>query len=239
MSMSDQWMTIDLGPHILAIQSFGGSSPAPYGVFNLGFHVGDQDLRVIENRLQLKARFGTPVYFPEQVHGNRVIEFNGDEQLIQADAVVTKMIDRPVGILTADCLPVLFASQGQVGVAHVGWKGLVSGVLENTLATFPEAGHVTAWLGPCIGPSAFEVGPEVVDAFVSREPCWTRYFRPSGRCDHYFADLKSIALEVLENMQVGSIKQLDECTYTESSRWYSYRRDGVSGRMATCIMLTE
>lgn len=239
MSTSDQWMAVDLGPRVFALQTFGGALPKPYGGFNLGLHVGDQNTTVLENRRQLKATFGTSVYFPKQVHGNRVIEFTGADQLIHADAVVTKMVDRPIGILTADCLPVLFASHSQIGVAHAGWKGLVSGVLENTLATFSEVQNVTAWLGPCIGPSAFEVGPEVVDAFVSREQCWIRHFRTAGRPGHYLADLKSIAFDVLENMQIGSIQKIDGCTYTESSRWYSYRRDGVSGRMATCIMLTK
>lgn len=234
--MSDNWMDVDLGPHILALQSFGGTSPAPYGLFNLGLHVGDQRAPVAANRRQLEVFFGAPVYFPEQVHGNQVFEFTGGGHPIQADAVITKMVGKPIGILAADCLPVLFASDTQIGVAHAGWRGLVSGVLENTLARFSEVRNVTAWLGPCIGPLAFEVGSEVLEAFVSQQACWIHHFKPSGRPDHYFADLKSIAFDILENMQVDSIKQVGGCTYTESSRWYSFRRDRVSGRMATCIM---
>ena len=115
----------------------------------------------------------------------------------------------------------------------------MSGVLERTLKEFPDPAKVHVWLGPCIGQDAFEVGPEVVDAFVFKNSDWGRHFESVSGSDRSIADLRGIASDLLENLGVVTIKELDVCTYSDSKHWYSYRRSGVTGRMASCIMRTE
>ena len=236
--MSDPWFEIECGPKVLALQTTCDPEPLPYGSFNLGLHVGDDEVSVTKNRARLSSRFGREVYFPEQVHGTRVIHVHRDSPMASADAVVTDELNCPIGIMAADCLPVLFASQELVGAAHAGWRGLVAGVLERTLEEFPDPSKVRAWLGPCIGPNAFEVGPEVVDAFVSKNSSWTRFFKSVRDTDRSIADLTGIAFDLLESRGVGTIETVASCTYSDSMRWYSYRRSGITGRMASCIMRT-
>ncbi len=237
--MSDPWLEIDFGPNVQAIQTICRSEPGPYGSFNLGLHVGDDMGSVVTNRARLAQRFGREVYFPEQVHGFDVICVDQESLVVAADAVVTDQLLCPIGVTTADCLPVLFASQDLIGVAHAGWRGLVSGVLERTLQEFPNPAKVRVWLGPCIGRDAFEVGPEVVDAFVSKNADWGRYFKSVGDSDRSMADLQGIAYDVLENLGVVTTERFDACTYSDPTQWYSYRRSGLTGRMASCIMRTE
>jgi YfiH family protein len=237
--MSDPWFAIDINPTAVALQTTCVSQPSPYGSFNLGLHVGDDAAFVAENRDRLAGHLGHPVYFPEQVHGSDVLRVDADTDVQVADAVVTAELYRPIGILTADCLPVLFASNVLVGAAHAGWRGLVSGIVENTLAKFSHPADVSVWLGPCIGAAAFEVGPEVVDSFVSKHSHHSQYFQPVLGSDRSIGDLQAIAVDLLENLGVSVIKRIEACTYDEGERWYSYRRSGVTGRMASCIMRTE
>ncbi|HAN81184.1 MAG: hypothetical protein CMD54_05545 [Gammaproteobacteria bacterium] len=237
--MSDAWFEIDCGPTVLALQTTCDPEPAPYGSFNLGLHVGDDMSFVAKNHKYLASRFGCDVYFPQQVHGIKVVQVNRESLTTFADAVVTDQPNCPIGVMTADCLPVLFATQGLVGAAHAGWRGLASGVLENTLREFPYPSRVQVWLGPCIGPDAFEVGPDVVDAFVSKNSAWARYFEAVDGSDRSLANLRGIAADLLEDHGFKNIKGVDACTYSDSNRWYSYRRSRVTGRMASCIMLTE
>ena len=237
--MSDPWFEIDFGPTVVALQTICDPEPAPYGSFNLSLHVGDDKASVAKNREHLAGRFGCGVYFPKQVHGVDVVHVNRESSVTSADAVVTDQPNYPIGVMTADCLPVLFVTQGLVGAAHAGWRGLVSGVLENTLREFPNPSQVQVWLGPCIGPDAFEVGPDVVDAFASKNFSWTRYFEAVDGADRSFANLRGIAADILENLGVVNINGIAECTYSNSNRWYSYRRSGLTGRMASCIVLTE
>ncbi|MBU25227.1 MAG: hypothetical protein CMD99_04275 [Gammaproteobacteria bacterium] len=236
--MSDPWFEVHLGASVLALQTTCEQTPLPYGSFNLGLHVGDDEIAVVDNRQHLTTRFGSEVYFPEQVHGIKVVRVTQESEIVMADAVVTNVLNLPIGVLTADCLPVLFASDQLVGVAHAGWRGLASGVLENTLDQFANQGRVRAWLGPCIGLEAFEVGPEVLAAFLSKNPGWTEYFKYLDHSDRVFADLSRIASNILENRGVDIIERLDTCTYNDQSRWYSFRRSRVTGRMASCIMRT-
>jgi len=237
--MSDPWFAIDINPTVVALQTTCVSQPSPYGSFNLSFHVGDDAASVARNRNRLASHLGRPVYFPEQVHGVDVLRVGAGTDVQVADAVVTSEIHRPIGILTADCLPVLFASKALVGAAHAGWRGLVSGVLENTLAEFSNPAEVSVWLGPCIGVEAFEVGPEVVDTFVSKHPHYSQYFRPVSGSDRSIGDLQAIAVDLLENLGIDMVNRIQTCTYGEDERWYSYRRSGVTGRMASCIMRPE
>jgi len=234
--MPDPWFAIDINPTVMAVQTTCVSQPSPYGSFNLGFHVGDDASSVADNRDRLATHLGRPVYFPEQVHGVDVLRVAADTDVQVADAVVTSEMHHPIGILTADCLPVLFASNALVGAAHAGWRGLVSGVLENTLAEFSNPTEVSVWLGPCIGAAAFEVGPEVVDSFVFKHPRYSQYFQPVSGSDRSIGDLQAIATDLLENQGIAVIKRMQGCTYGEDERWYSYRRSGVTGRMASCIM---
>jgi len=237
--MSDAWFEIDCGPVVLALQTTCYPEPAPYGSFNLGWHVGDDKDCVAKNHERLASRFGCGVYFPEQVHGINVVRVNRESSVISGDAVVTDQPNCPIGVMTADCLPVLFATQGLVGAAHAGWRGLVSGVLENMLREFPHPSKVQVWLGPCISREAFEVGPDVVDAFMSKNSAWARYFEAVDGAGRSLANLRGIATDLLENHGFVDIKGINACTYSDSNRWYSYRRSGVTGRMASCVMLTE
>ncbi len=236
--MSDPWFSIDLGERVQAIQTHRGVSNDRYGAFNLGLHVGDEVARVQAAREQLGDYFGATPVFADQVHGVRVVEVGScDDVPGEADALVTRALNVPLGVLTADCLPVLFVGHDAVGAAHAGWRGLVSGVLEATVSALPTTGVIRAWLGPCIGPNAFEVGPEVVSAFLEWDPAASRAMRPSSRSGHAYLDLPRLAEARLNDLGVVC-QTAGACTVNEPSRWYSYRREGVTGRMASCIMRT-
>ena len=241
MSTAEPWRDVSFRRGSVALQTLRGEGAAPYGGFNVGGHVGDAWAHVEANRNRLADRFGAPVVFPTQVHGVRCIEVTSETQsdAVEADACFTGLLYQPIGILTADCLPILFASSDQVACAHAGWRGLVGGVIEATLATFNTSSHVSCWLGPSIGPSQFEVGPEVIDAFLTKQHQWRRFFRSSERAGHAYADLPGLAADILNQAGVLDIHRMDACTVSDPSLWYSYRRDGVTGRMATCIMRTE
>lgn len=234
------WRDVSWQPGSQAIQTVCGDGDRPYGGFNLGIHVGDDPAMVASNRAQLASVFGASIRFPTQVHGTACHEVMVGEatDTVQADALVTRALHIPIGILTADCLPVLFASSAQVGCAHAGWRGLVGGVLESTLDRFQDASDISCWLGPCIGARAFEVGPEVKAQFLDRDARWESFFTASERSGHALCDLKGIASDVLRRAGVRVMDSPEACTLTET-QWYSYRRDGVTGRMASCIMRTE
>ena len=226
----------------------GGCSAAPYASFNLGNHVGDREAAVATNRAQLVAALpeGAALSWLSQVHGTAVVEAACSVHTPEADAQWSRKQGIACTVLTADCLPVLLCSiHGDVvAAAHAGWRGLQAGVLEATVQamdTSPEA--LLAWLGPAIGPDAFEVGPEVREAFLSVanptslsavEAC----FRPSSaRPAHWFADLYALARIRLHTLGVTRVFGGDCCTHTDRERFYSYRRDGEIGRMASLILL--
>ncbi|MGQ7276001.1 peptidoglycan editing factor PgeF [Marinobacter sp. V034] len=220
----------------------GGSSVAPYDSFNLGDHVGDADSAVSANRALLAEALALPARafgWVSQVHGCDVASLPGQSG-ITADASVTRQAGSVCSILTADCLPVLFSdlSGEQVAAAHAGWRGLAGGVLEQTLAQFANSQDVIAWLGPAIGPAAFEVGPEVRQAFVDIDPGLDAAFVASSlNPDHYFADLYQLARMRLSAAGIAGVYGGGECTYSDRQRFYSYRRDGQTGRMASLIWL--
>ena len=236
--MSDPWLEIDCGPRVVALQTTCDPEPAPYGSFNLGLHVGDDVGAVVKNRVRLASYFGEEVYFPEQIHGINVVRVDQNSPVIAADAVVTDQLYCPIGIMTADCLPLLFASQDSIGAVHAGWRGLVSGVVERTLKIFMILPRCASGLAPALAKTHLKLGQEVVDAFVFKNSDWDRYFESVSGSDRSIADLRGIASDLLENLGVVTIKGLDICTYSDSTRWYSYRRSGVTGRMASCIMRT-
>lgn len=219
----------------------GGVSQAPWASLNLGDHVGDQPQAVAANRWQLQQALATnqPQWL-SQVHGVRVVEARAGGEVQEADACWSGTPGVVCTVLTADCLPVLFAdpSGQRVAAAHAGWRGLLNGVLEATLDCFDEPGRVQAWLGPAIGPLAFEVGPEVRAAFCEQQPEAEQAFVPSplhpGR---WLADLYQLAWQRLHRAGIGAISGGDYCTFTQRDLFFSYRRDGVTGRMASMIWL--
>lgn len=226
----------------------GGFSPAPFddgaqgGGLNLGLHVSDDPDWVRLNRAALRASLPSDPGWLTQVHGNIVLDAAGVGDAPQADASVTDQPGVVCAILTADCLPVLFCDVAGtvVGAAHAGWRGLAGGVLQNSVAAMRKkgAGEIMAWLGPAIGPRQFEVGKEVVDAFVGSNPltadAFTARSTPAGK---YMADLYQLARLVLAGQGVTQVAGGTHCTVTERDRFYSYRRDGQTGRMATLIWL--
>lgn len=219
----------------------GGVSAPPWASLNLGGHVGDQPERVEENRLKLAGQVGIPVSrfcFMDQVHGTEIAELPGNST-VKADGCVTSQARVPCLVMTADCLPVLFCNRAgtRVAAAHAGWRGLCRGVLEQAVAQFEEPAEVMAWLGPAIGPEQFEVGAEVRDAFIQRQGEAHRAFVPSPNPGHFLADLYQLARQRLTSAGVAQIHGGHWCTVTEQHRFFSFRRDCVTGRMASLIFL--
>ena len=241
------------GVRALCTTRAGGVSLPPFDSFNLGDHVRDDPAHVAANRARL-AGLTAPArpVFLQQVHGTRVLRLQADEahvaasQGAQADACLTTEPGVACTIMVADCLPVLFAhaSGRAVAAAHAGWRGLAGGVLEATVQALVDAagpGTVSAWLGPCIGPSAFEVGDEVREAFGASEEALA-CFVPQGH-GKWLADLPALARSRLQQAGVAELHGNDGtpawCTVTQASVFFSHRRDaarlGSTGRMAACI----
>lgn len=220
----------------------GGFSSAPWSSLNLGDHVGDDPESVTKNRGLLADRVSVPqsrFCFLNQVHGTDITELPLTSP-VDADGCVTTQPRVPCVIMTADCLPVLFCDRKGtcVAAAHAGWRGLCAGVLEQAVAQFEEPTEVMAWLGPAIGPRRFEVGAEVRQAFISLDPGAAEAFTPASTQGHFLADLYQLARRRLRAAGVTQIYGGDWCTFSESDRFFSYRRDGVTGRMATVIFIT-
>lgn len=236
-----------------------GASVPPYDTFNLGDHVGDDAMAVQANRNRLSAALPAAPLWLSQVHGTEVVdadqlpvEADGSDAIEGrdryastppvADAAVTTTPGRVLCIMTADCLPVvLWNDQTQaVGLAHAGWRGLAAGVLENTLAKLrrraPDRSSWRAWIGPAIGPTAFEVGDEVRQAFVDQDAGTATYFAPA-RPRKWLADLAGLAAYRLRQAGVIQVETCGLCTHARPDLFYSYRRDGATGRMATLAWL--
>jgi polyphenol oxidase len=228
----------------LSTERTGGASATPFESFNLGAHVGDSPEAVAENRLRLRtlARLpGEPVWLSQQ-HGTEVLDLDGPQDAPRAaDASFTRRAARVCAILTADCLPVLLASESGAGVAavHAGWRGLAAGVIEATVGALAlPPSSLLAWLGPGIGREHFEIGAEVRDALLRADPDADQAFvlNAQGR---YRADLATLARRRLERLGVARIYGGDACTYASGERYFSYRRDGRTGRQATLIWLEK
>jgi YfiH family protein len=227
----------------------GGTSVGRYANLNLGTHVGDAPHAVAANRQRLQETLGAQAVFLEQVHGSTMVELDGDTpDGLQADGAATGRSGLACTVMVADCLPVLLCDERgrRVAAAHAGWRGLLGvqgqGILEAAVASMgalaAESQRLMAWLGPCIGPDAFEVGDEVRAAFVAASPQAAQCFRPapSGK---WLADLPGLARQRLQALGVARTFGNDGgaawCTVTNASRFFSHRRDAVSGRMAACI----
>lgn len=218
----------------------GGCSAAPWDSLNLGDHVGDDPARVLANRARLRSGLpGEPAWL-KQVHGTRVVDAAlPSSDAIEADAAYARQAGAVCVVMTADCLPVLFCNRAGtvVAAAHAGWRGLQAGVLEATIAAMGEApGNLLAWLGPAIGPARFEVGDEVRAAFVASDPEAAQAFAPASP-GKWLADIYRLAERRLRTAGLASIHGGGLCTVSDGERYFSYRRDGVTGRMATLIWL--
>ncbi|MCD6027234.1 MAG: hypothetical protein K0R08_1753 [Solimicrobium sp.] len=232
----------------------GGVSHAPYddhfgaGGFNLADHVGDTIDNVVRNRTRLAeylSEFSSPdLQWLSQVHGTTVLNLDEKQGSLVADACISTRANVVCAVLTADCLPVLFCDRkhGVVGAAHAGWRGLAAGVLENTVFKMKQAGaypeHILAWLGPAIGPSKFEVGKEVREQFVGADTSTALAFTLNKiRPGKFYADIYKLARIRLQRAGVEQISGGQFCTFSQPDKFYSYRRDGVTGRMASLIWI--
>lgn len=223
----------------------GGRSRGPYASANLADHVGDEPAAVTANRALLRASLpGQPrLAWLQQVHGTRVVAADG-RRLATADAHTSAEPMLACTVMTADCLPVLFCNREgtRVAAAHAGWRGLVGGVLEATVAALGvEPARILAWLGPAISRECFEVGPEVRAAFTAGpgDPALIDAAFASGRGDRWMADLYQLARQRLAVAGVRAVYGGERCTFSEQERFFSYRRDGVCGRQATLIYLAD
>ena len=217
----------------------GGHSALPFSSFNLASHVGDSASAVQANRALLSHQFALPSapVWLTQVHGDRVFDIDLEQGIDpEADASMTRQAGRVCAVLTADCLPVVLCDEaGEVVAAvHAGWRGLQRGVIAATVrAMRVPAPALLAWFGPAIGPACFAVGGDVVRAFAALSHDYAACFTPTPT--GYLADIYHIARIQLQSMGVQRIWGGDCCTVTESTRWFSYRRDRETGRMATVI----
>jgi len=229
------------------------TTESPFGNFNLGLHVNDNAKQVVANRNKL-AQFinqtlqsdplnenspaETEIQWLEQVHGNAVAEITRVvNHPIVADASITRQKNIALAIMTADCLPILLSDKAgkKIAAIHGGWRPLAANIIKETLDTMhskPE--EVVAWLGPCIGNEAFEVGVEVKNTFIKQGDSFSTAFvkQANGK---YLADLHQIAQMQLQSLGVIAVSMLEECTYQNTSKYYSYRKNQVTGRMATLI----
>ena len=250
MSLPREWLVPDwpAPPNVRAFVTTraGGVSAGEYASMNLGAHSGDEPERVERNRARVRELLPADPSYLAQVHGTAVADLDEGAQWRasgerpRADAAVTGRPDRVAVVLTADCMPVFFCDRAgkRVAVAHAGWRGLSAGVLEETLSAMGAPAHeVLTWMGPAIGPDAFEVGPEVKEAFERADAAAAAAFRPHvpGK---YMADLYALARQRLARAGVREIHGGGFCTFHEPARFFSYRRVPKSGRMGAFIWRT-
>lgn len=218
----------------------GGTSTGPYATWNLADHCGDDPGAVAANRQRLRDGLGLPSepHWLRQVHGNRVVALPGpDPRAPEADGAYTRESGLVCAVLTADCLPVLITARdgSVIAAAHAGWRGLAAGIVEATVDALGHApDQLQAWLGPAIGPTAYTVGETVRDAFRAQDPESAAAFRrdPAGG---WFADLDALARQRLVHRGVEAIYGGRHCTWSEPATFFSHRRDGTTGRMASLI----
>ena len=208
----------------------GGVSQPPFDSLNLGMHVGDDPVHVLENRNRLRAFLPSEPKWLDQVHGRKVVDLDCASSY-EGDGCFTEKQNVVCAILTADCLPVLFAGKTGVGAAHAGWRGLASGILEETARAMGGARY--AYLGPAIGQDAFEVGEEVLDAFPDESSSFRK-----GKEGKWHADLYEIARMRLQRMGIEPHGG-NHCTHREASRFFSFRRNGRTGRIGSFIWIEE
>jgi YfiH family protein len=238
----------------------GGVSKAPYDSLNLGLHVNDDRAAVEENRRRLQDSFALPAspYWLNQTHSADVLKIseegasyqigpNGSARAVSAsgqsaDGAWTDSVDTVLAVLTADCLPVVIANGegSQVAVVHAGWRGLGEGVLDSALAAFDANADLHAWMGPAIGPTAFEVGEDVRRLYLERNALHKDLFSPRSTKGKYLADIYGLARAELKALGNITVTGGDYCTFSQPNWFHSYRRDGVkTGRMATVAWISK
>ncbi|WP_025915876.1 peptidoglycan editing factor PgeF [Herminiimonas sp. CN] len=244
------WPDLPANVGVLSTTRRGGFSLAPFddgsgaGGLDLGTHVMDSPLHVRENRSLLRALLPAEPAWLMQVHGTAIVDAAGLSGVPEADASFTTAKGVVCAIMTADCLPVLLCDQNGlvVAAAHAGWRGLCAGILEKTVARMRAAGadEITAWLGPAIGPEYFEVGEDVRQAFFAHDARAAEAFKPiAAHGGKYLADIYMLARTRLRHADVHRISGGGFCTAGDARRFYSYRRDKVTGRMASLIWLNR
>lgn len=215
----------------------GGLSAGAFESMNPALHVNDNAETVLKNRQIISQMLNLPSepVWLEQIHSNRIICADKSLPLEQADASYTDQAEVVCVVMTADCLPILLANRDGVEIAaiHAGWRGLLSGVISNSVARF-NSGQVIAWLGPAIGPDRFEVGNEVKSAFITKSDKFKTAFKQISQ-DKYLADIYQLAKMELAMLGINQVYGGGFCTVTDEQRFYSYRRNGETGRMATMI----
>jgi YfiH family protein len=242
MPLPADWITPDWPApgHVRAFVTTrnGGVSTGAYASLNLGTRVGDEVAAVTQNRARVRALLPGDPKWLHQVHGTAVVQADRAENETTADAAFTRANAVVCTVQVADCLPVLFCDRAGscVAAAHAGWRGLSAGVLEQTIAALgvpPQ--HLIAWLGPAIGPTAFEVGADVLDAFGDIDPKHDAFV--AARPGKWMADLFALARRRLASAGVGAVCGGGLCTASDSARFFSHRRDRVTGRQAAFVWL--
>lgn len=243
------WPDWPAPPSVRAAAStrLGGCSQGAFASLNLGEHCGDDLAAVTLNRRAVvdALALSLPPRWLRQVHGCQVVHAAAPARVkgdVEADGIWSDSPGSVCAVMTADCLPVLFCDvEGAVvAAAHAGWRGLAAGILEATIAALPVSPRqLLTWLGPAIGPAAFEVGAEVRAAFVDRQPETRSAFSRGHRVDSFFANLYTLARLRLAAAGVRQVYGGDLCTHTDAQRFFSYRRDGITGRMASMIWLSD
>ncbi|QGM80245.1 peptidoglycan editing factor PgeF [Otariodibacter oris] len=223
----------------------GGVSEPPFDSFNLGDHVGDIPESVLANRKQLVEQVQLPHFptFLTQTHSTKVLSLPYSSDNLEADAVYTNQPNQVCLIMTADCLPVLFCSKDgkEIAAAHAGWRGLCDGILEETVAKFASStSDISAWFGPAIGPTVFQVGHEVRDQFCAVDPnASSAFIADETTSGKFLCNIYQLAQQRLNRLGITDITGGEHCTYSEPQSFFSYRRDGRTGRMATLIWRTN
>jgi len=218
----------------------GGHSAAPFDSLNLGLHVGDREADVLRNRKRLREQLALPAEpcWINQTHGVEVVTLENDAQR-DADAAVTRAPGCIAVVMTADCLPILLCNRqgNEVAAVHAGWRGLQAGIIQASLSAMQSpCADLLAWIGPGISQACFEVGDEVHAAFVATDPATASCFQ-ANRPDHWLCDLGGIAASWLLELGVNHVARSPHCSYRDAGLFYSYRRETVTGRMASLIWI--
>jgi YfiH family protein len=242
----NDWITPDwpAPPNVKALFTTrnGGVSHAPYASLNLGGHVGDDTGAVEQNRALLRRFLPAEPRWLNQVHGTSTISIDRNDCTSPScgDAAFSQRSRHVCAILVADCLPILLCDQGgtTVGALHGGWRGLAGGIVEQAISAMgADPASLMAWLGPAIGPGHFEVGEEVHLAFTRRDEEAALAFHPGLHKGKWYADLFLLARQQLKNAGITQVYGGGECTFSDPAQYFSYRRDGSTGRMGALIWL--
>lgn len=226
--------------NVVSTTRLNGVSKAPFSSLNLGDHVGDNHNDVVLNREKLitLAQLPAAPTWLNQIHSTTVITLPDSnlESIPSADAAYTNQANQVCCVMTADCLPVVICNKEgtEVAVAHAGWRGLLDGVLENTVQHF-SSNELIAWCGPAIGPTAFEVGDEVKQQFCEKDPQAVNAFISSHNSGKWLANLDLLATQRLQSVGVQEVHYSNLCTYSNTDQFFSYRKEGDTGRQATLI----